>query len=367
MCKKSSLLLLVLIVLPVFSGCLNSPLKKVWSFTFENSFYFPDLVFSNDGVYTYYIDKVYFLSAETGDVLWVYDAGGEVSSLITEGERVYFLSERKNYSYLYCLDTSTGNLDWKKEVAHYSYFTVYNGRICIYSDGLICLDAVTGNTIWSYSEIGYYCAGVLSPPVAGEGKVVIGSFVCASGKRTYVYDYRLYCFDTETGNLLWEYKCDGGPSTLLIYKGKIYNSNAYGVQCLDLTTGEELWRDNVGKVSRSVAADRKLYITPWSTDVVCLDAETGKELWRCEIVGKEVEMHHPIDSVAIWLSPEVVDKKVYTGSQVKNRYVYCLDAETGDLLWKYNKGKHWYSSPVVGNGKIYYATVDGIYCFEIFE
>lgn len=42
-------------------------------------------------------------------------------------------------------------------------------------------------------------------------------------------------------------------------------------------------------------------------------------------------------------SPAVVNNRVYVNSM----YIYCLDANTGKLIWKYETGGEIYSSPTV--------------------
>jgi len=59
-------------------------------------------------------------------------------------------------------------------------------------------------------------------------------------------------------------------------------------------------------------------------------------------------------------SPTVVDGKLYIGS--RDKYLYCLGANTGDLIWKYKTGNEIYSSPAVIDEKVYFGS-DEIYIY----
>ncbi|MGC1119768.1 MAG: PQQ-binding-like beta-propeller repeat protein, partial [Candidatus Methanofastidiosia archaeon] len=87
----------------------------------------------------------------------------------------------------------------------------------------------------------------------------------------------------------------------------------------------------------------------------CLDADTGELIWK-HGTGDELRS-----------SPAVVDGKVYIAS-LENR-IYCLDTETGKLIWRYEAGEltWWHetgyllrSSPAVADGKVY------IGCFYLY-
>jgi outer membrane protein assembly factor BamB len=61
-------------------------------------------------------------------------------------------------------------------------------------------------------------------------------------------------------------------------------------------------------------------------------------------------------------TPTVTEGRVYAGSW--DGFLYCLDAESGKLVWKYQVDDLVYS-PAVVNGRVYVGSADGyIYCFE---
>ena len=101
---------------------------------------------------------------------------------------------------------------------------------------------------------------------------------------------------------------------------------------LDRNTGVKKW-DFVGKnedlvqlISTPCLAGGKLYIGEGFHDdknckVYCIDAESGQEVWRFQTGGQTES------------SPAVANGKVYVGAG--NEGVYCLDAKTGAKVWRY--------------------------------
>jgi len=90
--------------------------------------------------------------------------------------------------------------------------------------------------------------------------------------------------------------------------------------------------------------------------VYCLDENSGEVIWRSS-VGGTVES-----------SPAVIDGKVYIGCL--DSKVYCLDARDGKVLWSFRSelapvtlSSQVYSSPAVAGGKVYVGSNDGnVYC-----
>ncbi len=107
--------------------------------------------------------------------------------------------------------------------------------------------------------------------------------------------------------------------------------------------------------SSPAVANGRIYIgtdTSLPSQFYCLDAETGELIWQTDIPG----------GVSV-SSPAVVDGKVYQGSTYD--YVYCFDADTGETLWTYDKGYGISRSPAIVNSKVYITKCKGqLYCLD---
>jgi len=90
--------------------------------------------------------------------------------------------------------------------------------------------------------------------------------------------------------------------------------------------------------------------------VYCINAKTGERIWRAT-TGKQ-----------IFSSPSIYNGKVYIGEGYHEDYnckLYCLDAETGGEIWSHQTTSHVESSPYITDGKVYFgAGADGVFCLD---
>jgi eukaryotic-like serine/threonine-protein kinase len=138
------------------------------------------------------------------------------------------------------------------------------------------------------------------------------------------------------------------------------------------TTGNLIWKfEEPGAVavdfssSPAVVGDR-LYIgsaqgSIFSSGgvVYCIDAHTGEPIWRYR------------SPIQIFSSPIVVGGRVYVGEgfhQDIDCHLRCLDANSGEELWSFPTASHVESTPTVSQGKVYFgAGGDGVYCVDVLE
>ncbi|MCE9610946.1 MAG: PQQ-binding-like beta-propeller repeat protein [Chthoniobacter sp.] len=94
--------------------------------------------------------------------------------------------------------------------------------------------------------------------------------------------------------------------------------------------------------------------------IYCLDADTGGVVWKSA----------PEDFRATFSSPSIAGKYLVTGEglhTVKDGRISCLDISRGGaLLWSYRTKSHVESSAAIANGRAYIgAGDDGYYCFRL--
>jgi outer membrane protein assembly factor BamB len=140
----------------------------------------------------------------------------------------------------------------------------------------------------------------------------------------------------------------GPRSTPTITGERLYALGTTGnLVCLQTSDGKEVWRRNIMKefsgdaphwrVSESPLVDgNRVIVTPASSEalMVALDAATGKEIWRTASAplgdkGKDT----PGYASAVVSTAAGVRQYV----QLIGRGVIGVEAETGRLLWSYNK------------------------------
>lgn len=214
-----------------------------------------------------------------------------------------------------CLDAATGRLIWEAPFTGSPSWSrqfppVVHGKVAIYASG-------SGDYAPQGSEKFFTFTG--DPVPAPDGKEVM-SFIYSNDNPYYPKDHhpRLWAWDLDTGKLLWEKDFSdqgrgGNDCGLCILDGKLYYSVFFGYDaeararrglpvknngltaCLDPLTGSILWQTNDYYVTSKCtlsARDGRLYIggnnrAQLGTDdrfVWCLDARDGRLLWKSDAV-----------------------------------------------------------------------------------
>jgi outer membrane protein assembly factor BamB len=169
-------------------------------------------------------------------------------------------------------------------------------------------------------------AGVHSSPAIVGGKVYFGS-----------NDMHWYCVDAETGTLDWKFKTDWSVRTSpAVADGKVYTGADDGnIYCLDSSDGTQLWKTPTeGGLIHGIAmgggfddrgspcvAGGRVYVGHLDMNIYCLDANTGNIIWSFNTGGTVIS------------TPTVVGDKVYCGSG--DTFLYCFNAADGNVIWKF--------------------------------
>ena len=131
--------------------------------------------------------------------------------------------------------------------------------------------------------------------------------------------------------------------------------------------GEEIWRfreslDRAPFISSAAVVGGCVYVGSDNNHLYCFDAKTGEVIWRFET---EYE---------VFSSPAIAYGKVYVGEGLHytdDAKFYCVDAKTGKLVWDFQTRSHTESSPAISDklswpsGRVYFgAGEDGVYCLN---
>lgn len=294
-----------------------------------------------------------------GGVVWSYsgDAATFYSSPAVVGNRVYATSADKG------VFTDTG--------------------------AIYCLDADRGGVVWQAAPEGYR-ASFSSPAVSGK------YLVCGEGLH-FTEDARIVCLDvTRDGAVLWLHQTKSHvESSPCIYKNRVYvGAGDDGYYCLELEpdaagaakvvwhVGGDRYRD---AESSPVVQDGKVYVGLGmdGTAVCCLDADTGAELWRTSTPypvfappslakGKLfVGMGNGnfIESAEAAREEELAKLKADGKSEAELAEaakrlgpvgeVWCLDAVTGVVEWRFRVGRTVLGAVVAGEDRLYFGSRDG--------
>lgn len=270
---------------------------------------------------------------------------------------------------------------WNRSIGSaYSSVSIVDQRVLtMFNDGdsdyLGSLDLETGNELWRYRIGDIYKAhdgghdGPASTPIADQQQVF------ALGPRG-----RLVAVDAKSGVESWSVDLTkthaaktpfwGFATTPLIHDGMIIvqagGTNGRGLVALDKVTGKHLWQCDVGQTEyRSpvlAKIDGRAQIIACSdSHTVGVDPANGELLWQyqggisqdktplylgdgkfllvnrgCELIQVNGQLQ---SAKRLWHSAELGGSgvpSVHNGSifGFTNRYLTCLDAETGKRIWR---------------------------------
>ncbi|MBT3302720.1 MAG: PQQ-binding-like beta-propeller repeat protein [Bacteroidetes bacterium] len=213
--------------------------------------------------------------------------------------------------------------------------------------------------LWQYDLLGagHASAAVTEEIVYTAGTNETDGFIIAfdhSGKEIWKTVY----------GKEWLENWDGVRSTPTIYEGKVYQLSGYGViYCFDGNTGDILWQEDLiekfgaqnikfGITENLVVDEDKVFVTIGALDasVIALHKDTGIILWKCTGTGEKSAYCSP----ALIQLPEA---KIFVTHTEK--HILCINPINGELIWKHeflNKYVTHANTPFYHEGYLYCVT-----------
>jgi len=213
-------------------------------------------------------------------------------------------------SLIRCLDAATGELLWEAPFTGSPSWSrqfppVVHGNVAIYASG-------SGQYAAQGTEKAFTFGGT---PVEANGREVM-SWIYSNDNPYYPKDNhpRLWAWDLDTGKVVWEkdfseYGRGGNDCGICILDGKLYYSTFFGYAA--------------SKRRRRGLPEKNNGLT------ACLEPESGKVVWltneyyvtsKCTLSARDGRLYIGGFNRAI------------EGTQ--DRFVWCLDARDGSLVWK---------------------------------
>jgi outer membrane protein assembly factor BamB len=260
--------------------CLDLKGKLIWKFKTENSIEASALIL-NKKVYIGNLDgSFYALNLSNGALLWKYKTDGQIigaANWYKSGSKTSLIVGSYDYN-LHCIDAETGKMRWKYESDNYINGTAacFNGKAIFGGcDGFLHVIDINSGKSESKINVATYVAG--SCPV--------------SDKMAYIGDYdgKFSKVDTQTGTIVWswenaEFKQPFIASAALSGDKIVTGNRDKFVYCFDKNSGKLLWNYNSGnRIEASPVIIRgKVLIANMRGDIALLKLTDMSVIWKYE-------------------------------------------------------------------------------------
>jgi outer membrane protein assembly factor BamB len=233
------------------------------------------------------------------------------------------------------------------------------------------LDLETGEKQWTFGGGSY--KRPISTPVFAEGRIYIGEGWHGDPSCS------VFCINAADGEKVWDFPtANQTEATPAVDAGKVYTGCGNdGFRCLtagDAGKGKEIWRFpkagaggrllrfasgaavGGGKVYVGTGVDRDQADDQGETALFCLDAATGQQIWK-------IPMPHPV-----WTTPvlnhgqlflAIGNGDVFTDAPEPAGAIFCLNPETGATIWKLDLPNSILQEPSVDKHRLYLGCRDG--------
>mgnify|MGYP003290367692 FL=1 len=217
---------------------------------------------------------------------------------------------------------------------------VTDGRSLFIGDDVGCLYSLnlkSGKTNWTFNT----GMRIVGSPAVSEGVVVFGSA-----------NYNIYGLDAKTGKELWHISTNQavmGAAT--IEDGIAYIGGGDGrMFAIDIHTGKIKWSFDELKnyvLTRPLVYNQKLYFGTWDTHFYALNLADGSLAWK----WNNGNGNPKLSPASVW--PVAANGKIFITAP--DRYFTCLDAETGEQVWRTKEYKVRETVGLSEDGKTVYS------------
>ncbi|MDR2814339.1 MAG: PQQ-binding-like beta-propeller repeat protein [Prevotellaceae bacterium] len=285
--------------------------------------------------------------AEGPKMLWHYDGLGEGhSSVAISSGKIYVTGLTGDNGYIYAFDLQ-GNLLNKKEYGNEwnkSYngsrgtITVNDGKLYLISGvgDIVCLNESALDVVWKKNMLSDFDAKNITWGICESPLIVGEKLIATPGGK----EHNIVALDKNTGKLIWSAPAEGDLSAYCspLYVGdqqtpQVVTMTAKHIVGIDVATGKQLWSfENINR--HAVHPNIPVY----SDNMLLCTSGYGKGsvMLRLTDGGRSVEK--------VWEAPELdsrmgamvkIGNYAY-GSGDANKYWFCVDWKTGELLYKDN-------------------------------
>ena len=283
--------------------------RIVWKTRASSHGVYADLTAYRNQVYVSSSD-FYLINLEPGDgsINWKTSIFESITD--SEGERIL-------------ADLTGGGPDYQAGT------TVVNGLAYFGSPRFVyAVDVETGLERWKFETRGQICGA----PAVANGKVFFGQ---QGGTEFF------YCLDAETGDLKWKKNLKWVWASPIAGEKNVYIASVSGTfYCVDQGSGRIRWQfeSHQGAYPAPSLKGDTVYFGSWNGNFYAFQKDNGRLIWQRDIQG------HP-DSGSSMVKNGIFYAQGYTAE-----YIYALDADTGEEIWKNHLNGEWCNASPTSDG-----------------
>ena len=288
--------------------CLNMKGDSLWGFKTDNSIEAPALIHNNTVYFGNLSGSFFALDLNTGRQIWEYKTENQIMgapTLFQKGDKTILAVGSYDY-YLHGVDAQTGKGLWKYESDNFLNSApalavdkaVFGG-----CDGFLHLVNMTDGSLAGKVEIATYVA---SSPAVKNNLAYIGD-----------YDGGFNCIDLKEKKIKWRYENPDSDlpfisSPSLIGERVLIGSRDKFLYCFNRETGALIWKKNTGRnIDASTVANKKqVLLVNMRGDVQLLNISDGSVVWNYQL------------GVSAIKAPAVIKNSIIIAGSDGN--VYCL-------------------------------------------
>jgi len=316
----------------------------------------------------YPFDSLVCKSTITGELLWQQYIGEFYAEPLIDGNRVYCGNMSGEFR---CYNIESGKMDWQAKTdspinasAAFNEQAVFIGNE---SGKVFSFDKRSGKQIW------------MNQLPVNQKAFQLFSKITIEGSNAYVgsADKNLYCFNSKTGSLNWKVTLDDWIRSAPVAIGqKIFTATTSGTMyCISTSEKTPLinWDKKISDFP--IFADLTtyqgdIYASTSCFDLVNVEAETGKINWQTSTLESIIdEKGNKIQGDIVGQpdyqsSAVIVDGIAYFGT---HRFVFAVEVESGKEVWRFEERGQICGAPVIDNGKVFFGQRGGtpnFYCLD---
>jgi len=299
------------------------------------------------------VDGLKAFRRDSGAEVWRFQVKNGLEGLTLNNDKVYFGA---GDGFFYCLDSSTGQVVWKKSLNtesltrplildSYIYHVAGNSTLYVFNKE-------NGETVWVKTN-----AAKSNMTVRGQTTPVLENGILYVGWS----DGTFTALNAQNGREIWSKRIgddkkfnDVDATPVLTANCILVSSFANALFCLDKTNGSIRWRHDFGGYQSVFVSENKVYYSTLNGEIHILDLASGKLL-------KKILNLKGLASLIQPMGPYLVYGESQGGLVVRNR-------DNLKKVFEFSPGRGVFASPTLDTklNQIYFSSREGtLYRFDI--